>query len=75
MRLVTGALESPDLVPEFDLSIVTTYTLAPGSWTLLVETTVRNDDSDDLTFEPGDALFVAQEVSERWAPAAGREPA
>ncbi len=73
LRLITGALENPELVPSWALEIVTDYVLAPGSWTLDVTTTVTNHDAVERAFETGDVAFVAQEVAAAWRPGAGRE--
>lgn len=74
LRLLTGALESDSIIPEYDLHIVTDYTLRPGSWAVEVTTTVTNNDSVDFEGAPGMFGVYAQEVAERWAPGEGRDP-
>lgn len=71
LRLITGALENPDLVADLALDIETTYRLAPGAWTLEVTTRVTNREDDAVVLDIGDVAFVAQEVADAWAPGAG----
>lgn len=71
LRLATGAVENPDLVPDYDLRIVTDYTLLPGEYALTAKTTVYNEDSTDFIASIGLFGIVAQEVASFWRPGTG----
>ncbi len=75
MRLLTGALESPSLIPDLDLRIRTDYTLAPGAWSLQATTTVWNDEGDAQDLYVGQVALLATEVAEGWRPGTGRDDA
>lgn len=69
-KLLTGALESPDLIPDRDVAIETTYTLEPDSPLLRVETTVQwNDVSTSALL--GDIFLLALDVADPWIPGRG----
>lgn len=70
MALVTGALEAPEMVAEREMTVTTTYTLAPGSPLLLVETTVDWADEDTVA-DVGDIGLMSLDGAARWAPGQG----
>ena len=57
LRLITGALENPDLVADLALDIETTYRLAPRAWTLEVTTRVTNREDDAVLLDIGDVII------------------
>ena len=71
MRLVTGALESPDSVPWYNLTMVTDYVLRPGSWSVEVTTTLTNHDTREFQAAIGLFGIYAQEIAEGWHPRTG----
>jgi hypothetical protein len=75
MHLVTGALESPSLVPDLDLRVRTDFALAPGSWSLKATTTVWNDEDDAQALSVGELGLLAMDVAEAWRPGTGRADA
>jgi hypothetical protein len=75
MQLITGALESPSVVPDLDLRVRTDYTLAPGAWTLKATTTVWSDEGDPVDLYVGQVALMASDVSEAWRPGDGRDDA
>ena len=74
MRLLVGATESEDIIPDFGLHLRTDYVLEPGSPFLEVHTTVTATDGD-ATFAPGDMLQGSLDVGKPWTPGFGRESA
>lgn len=72
MRLLVGATESEDIVPDFGLRIRTDYVLEPGSRFLEAHTTVTATDGD-ATFAPGDLVQGSVDVGKPWSPGAGRD--
>jgi len=74
LQLVTGALETPTLVPDIDLWVTTDYELRPGEWTLRVTTTVENRD-EEAALQIGEVGIVAAELGETWRPGLGRNAA
>ena len=75
MRLVTGALESTEIVPDLDLWIATEYRLEPGAWTLSMTTTVQNREAAEVELSVGDVGIVAMDVAEPYVPRRGLEGA
>jgi hypothetical protein len=73
LRLATGALENPDLVPELDLWISTDYVLKPDSHLLEVITTVENREVETQSLFIGDLGFISLEVVDRYSPLTGLE--
>ena len=71
MRLVTSALENPDTVPWYDLTMVTDYVLRPGEWSVEVTTTLTNHDTRDFQAAIGLFGIYAQEIAEGWHPRTG----
>lgn len=67
MTLITGALESPDLVPDGGLYITTEFILEPGSSFLEVRSTITAIE-DPATISPADIVMGAPEVAAKWAP-------
>ncbi len=72
MGLLAGAFENPDFVAEFDLRIVTEYTLEPDSWLVQVHTEVEWRD-DPLAVQVGDLAMVGEEVTDEVLPGRGLE--
>ncbi len=71
MRLITGALESPGAVPDYDLTVTTDYVLRPDAWSVEVTTTVQNDDSKAFSADIGLFALYGQEVAQLWHPRTG----
>lgn len=71
MRLITGALENPDVVPDYDLTMVTDYVLKPGEWSVEVTTSFTNNDARDFVATIGLFGIYAQEIAEPWHPRTG----
>lgn len=74
MRLITGALESTEVVPELAVHVVTDYTLLPDQPSVEVATVIVNDDSEDFSGNLGLFGIYAQEVATAWRPGEGRDP-
>jgi hypothetical protein len=72
MRLLTGALEAPDLVPDLGLDLAVDYVLDPDSWLLEVRSTLTATDQD-VTLQPADVLMAGLEVVDPWDPGVGLE--
>jgi hypothetical protein len=68
--LLTGAFENPDFIAPADVAIETTYTLAPGSPLLAVETTFTWE-SADAQLQLGDLVLYGLEGAEAWSPGRG----
>jgi hypothetical protein len=75
MQLVTGAVESPEMVPDLDLRIRTDLALAPDGWSLKATTTVWNDEDDAQVLAVGELALLAMDVAEGWRPGVGRDDA
>ncbi len=75
MRLITGAVESPDAVPDYDLWMTTEYVLRPGAWHVEITTTVENRDAREFIAAIGIFGIYAQEVAALWHPRVGFEDA
>ncbi|MDP2304415.1 MAG: CehA/McbA family metallohydrolase [Pseudomonadota bacterium] len=72
MQLITGALESPSVVPDLDLRVRTDYTLAPDAWALSATTTVWSEEGDPIDLYVGQVALMATDVAEGWRPVSGR---
>lgn len=72
MHLATGALENPEVVQDLSLFVTTDYALEPGSWSMEVSTTVRNDGTDAFKGAIGMVGIYGLEVAERYDPRTGR---
>jgi len=70
LSLFTGALESPNLVPDLGLTVVTDYVLRPGAHLLEVRSTVTAGD-EDVELAPGDVLQGGLESVQPWDPGVG----
>lgn len=71
MRLITGALENPDVVPDYELTMVTDYVLKPGEWSVEVTTSFTNNDARAFVATIGMFGIYAQEIAEPWHPRTG----
>ncbi|TNE88917.1 MAG: carboxypeptidase regulatory-like domain-containing protein [Deltaproteobacteria bacterium] len=71
LELAEGALEAPDLIQHDDLLLQVRYRLAPGSWLMEVETTVRNPGDDAVSVAPGDIIMGSLEAMETYEPGTG----
>lgn len=71
LLLLTGALESPDLIADLDLWMVTDYVLRPGAWSVEITTTVENRGTDEQLLAVGDAIYRSLESCSAWWPHAG----
>ena len=69
-ELITGAAESPELIPNLGMEMVTTYTLRPDSQFLEVNTRVTSP-SQEVTITVGDVLLASTDVSSLWEPTVG----
>lgn len=69
-ELLTGALESPDFVPNLDVRITTTYTLPPDSPLLQVETRFTWN-ADEQAVQYGDLALYGIEAGEIFGPGVG----
>jgi len=65
MELITGALETPSIIPEMDLWITVDYALPADSWLLEVTTTVSTD-SETSRLEIGDLLQASVDAADPW---------
>ena len=63
MTLLTGAVETPAIVEDLDVDIVTDYTLQPGAWLLEATTTVTWNDVES-SVQIGDVSMVGMEVAD-----------
>ena len=70
MQLLTGAVESMEVVPSRDVRIQTVYTLEPDSWLMELETTLQWDDQS-TTIAPADMVFMGMEVAHSYYPGSG----
>ncbi|MCK6525586.1 hypothetical protein L6R49_29640, partial [Myxococcota bacterium] len=70
MALITGALESPDFIPELGLQVTTDYILSPDSPLLEVITTITAAE-EDVSLIPGDLLIAAADAARGWRSQAG----
>ncbi len=70
LALLTGSVESPDLISDLGLQIATDYVLWPDSWWLEVHTTLTATDQE-ASFEPGDFIMGGMEAGAPWNPGAG----
>ncbi len=70
--LITGALESPELVPDREVRIETRYVLEPGSPLLQVTTTATWEDRE-TTAILADLFLLGLEVSDVWIAGRGLE--
>ncbi len=71
-ELITGALESPELVPDRDVRIQTRYTLEPDSALLQITTTATWNDRE-TTAILADLFLLGLEVSDPWIAGRGLE--
>lgn len=69
-ELLTGATESPDFVPDIDVEVVTTYTLAPDSPLLQIETTLTWNGSTQPV-QVGDLALYGIEAGQIFGPGVG----
>lgn len=69
-KLLTGALENEDLVPDRDVAIETLYTLLPDSDLLQIHTRATWSDRDTTALY-GDLYLVGLEVGDLWLPGRG----
>lgn len=72
MLLLTGAIESPGLLPDLGLHIATDFVLQPDTELLEVRTTLTATEADVLV-QPGDVILGSLEVLDPWDPGAGLE--
>ena len=70
MALITGALESPDFIPDLGLQITTDYILSPDSPLLEVITTITAAE-EDVSIIPGDLLIASADGATPWRSNAG----
>lgn len=70
MALITGALESPDFIPDLGLQITTDYILNPDSPLLEVITTITAAE-EDASVIPGDLLIASADAVLPWRSEAG----
>ncbi len=75
MRLATGALESPEIVPDLDLWIQTDFELAPDAWSMKMTTTVTSHEAADQSLAIGEIAMVSLDVAEPWRPGVGLDAA
>ncbi|MCK6528864.1 CehA/McbA family metallohydrolase [Myxococcota bacterium] len=71
MTLLLAALGSWDFIPDWDLRIEQTYTLAADSCTLRIDTTVTNDEPSAVTLAVGDGVLLSDDIMELYLPGAG----
>jgi len=69
-KLLTGAMESPDLVPDRDVSFEVRYTLEPDSPLLQIDTTIHWNDVETSALL-GDIFLLALDVADPWIPGRG----
>lgn len=69
-ELLTGATESPDFVPDVDVEVVTTYTLAPDSPLLQIETTLTWNGGPQPV-QVGDLALYGIEAGQIFGPGVG----
>lgn len=72
MRLVTGSLESPSVIPDLALRVRTDFALEPGSWALKATTTVWNEEDEAVVLDIGELGLLAFDAAEAWRPGTGR---
>ena len=70
LTLFTGAVESPNLVPDLGLTVVTDYILRPDTPLLEVRSTVTIG-AEEAEFAPGDVLQGGLETVHPWDPVVG----
>ena len=67
-----GMLESPKpTVDDLNLSITTTYTLPPQSFTLHIDTVITNTGEEAVTVTPQDGIFASGEDAIPWTTTGG----
>lgn len=69
LELLIGAVETPGLIPDLGLEMVTEYRLEPDSWLLEVTTTYTA--TATATFTPGDAILGSADAATPWRPGTG----
>lgn len=67
---ITGAMESPELIPDQGMYFVTEFTLPADSWLLEVKTTVQATGADVAT-QVGDVVLGSKELGSPWVPGLG----
>ncbi|MDP6934245.1 MAG: carboxypeptidase-like regulatory domain-containing protein, partial [Myxococcota bacterium] len=72
LKLLTGSVESPDLIPERDVDIRVDYVLEPDSQLLRVHSSVTWHE-DEETLLTGQLIMLAQDVADGWIPGQGLE--
>ena len=75
LRLATGALESPEIVPDLDLWIQTDFELAPDAWSMKMTTTVTSHEAADQSLSIGEIALVSLDVAAPWRPGVGLDAA
>jgi hypothetical protein len=70
-RFMTGVFGTDQLLPDYQLEIVTDYALPPDSWTLTVKSRITNRGAQEVQFEPVDGVSGLSTDQELWTPDSG----